>query len=186
LHGRWASPALESLKTAQRLAQSALEAPTAAASARMVHEAFDVAAQCGEPYHAAMAATWPLKVLRIHGRTTQLAARTDELLGSLGEIDCVARLWVLSYAIGSVCGGPKDVFVKVVSWFISEARACRSWRTVRRIYFVIGVVDAVDPDLSAAMLDVFSSPVARARAERCLAKYRAVPTTVDHYWWPNF
>ncbi len=177
--------ALQALKTSQRLSRLALAAPTPSAASRLVHDAFKAAKQSGEPYHAALAATWPLKVLRIHGRVTQLAARADEILENLGEMNCVSRLWVLSYLIGAVCGGPEDVFVKVVKRFISDAQACRSWRTVRLIYFVIGVVDAVDSRLSAAMLDVFSSPVTRARAERYLAKERAVPVTVDHCWWPN-
>jgi hypothetical protein len=94
-------------------------------------------------------------------------------------------LWVLSNGIGAVCGAPKGLFSNVVTRFINEARACHSWRTPRLIFGVIGVVDAIDSSLSAAMLEVFTSPNARARAERHLAAARAIPVTIDDCRWPH-
>jgi hypothetical protein len=169
----------------QRLSRAAVAAPSKRAATRLVHEAFAMAERSPDRYHAAIAATWPLKVLRMQGNEKDLVARTNELLGGLDELNCVSRLWVLSNAIGAVCGGPKDLFSKVVTQFTNEARMCHSWRTPRLIFGVIGVVDAIDPTLSAAMLDVFTNPNARARAERHLAAARAIPITVDHCRWPH-
>ncbi len=176
---------LEVLWEVQRLSRAAVAAPSPRAAKRLVHEAFEMAERSPDRYHAAIAATWPLKVLRMQGNAKELVAHTSELLGSLGELNCVSRLWVLRNAIGSVCGGPKDLFSKVVTSFTNEARTCHSWRTPRLIFGVIGVVDAIDTSLSAALLEVFTSPDARARAERHLAAARAIPLTIDHCRWPH-
>jgi hypothetical protein len=176
---------VESLKRAQRLAKEAVNAPTNTAASHLVRQAFDAARQCGEPYTAATAATWPLKVLRIQGHDRALAARTAEILSVLDEMNCVSRLWLLLYVIGATCGGPNDLFTGVVRRFIAEARACRSWRTPRLIGGVMLAAEIVDSRLADDVLNIYETPRAKERAARELAQIRSARPTVDDCGWPN-
>jgi hypothetical protein len=178
-------PVIESLQRSQRFAKEAMRAPTTTAVARLIRQAFDAARQCGEPYHAALAATWPLKVLRIKGHDRALTARTGEILEVLEELNCVSRLWLLSYVVGATCGGPKDLFTAVVRRFIAEARLCRSWQTPRLADRVMVAAETVDSRLADDVLSIFETPKAQQRAVRFLAQVRAAAPAVEDVGWPS-
>jgi hypothetical protein len=178
-------PSIEPLKRAQRLAKEAVNAPTNTAAFHLTRQAFDAARECANPYQAATAATWPLKVLRIKGHDRALAVHTAEILGVLGDVNCVSRLWLLLYVIGALCGGPSDLFFSVVRRFIAEASMCRSWRTPRLIPGVLLAAEIVDSRLADDVLNLYETPRAKERAARALAEMRATPPTVGDCDWPN-
>jgi hypothetical protein len=109
-----------------------------------------------------------------NGLYEDIREQLDPLLEILkAEQNPVSRIDALKPLVAAFRNGPMDCFYLVLAQFEEGCQACRSWKGDYNLRFIAPVVDKVDPQRAAQLLEMIKQPRMRRRALKEIEDARA-------------